>query len=58
MIYSYECTVCGKVQDKWHKLKETNTEACSNEACKAPPDQLRRLLTAVRPHVSWSSWKV
>lgn len=56
MIYSYECQECHKVQDKWHKLKEKNEEVC--EACGAPPEKLKRQLTAVLPHISWSKWRV
>lgn len=56
MIYNYECQNCKKEQEKIHKLAETNQEPC--EACNAPPEKLKRLIstTSKGAHSSWSSW--
>ena len=56
MIYDYRCEECGHEQEKQHKLAEENEEPC--EACKAPPEKLKKIITkAVQPHVSWSTWR-
>ena len=56
MIYEYQCQECKAIQEVWHKLSEENIEPCTE--CKAPPEKLRRCPAAVKPHVSWSKWKV
>jgi putative FmdB family regulatory protein len=51
VIYSYRCEVCGKVQEKWHKMADKNTEPCENEKCLAPPEKLTKQLSPVYGHV-------
>jgi putative FmdB family regulatory protein len=58
MIYEYQCQKCQKIQEKWHKIAETNTEPCEVEECKAPPEELKRVLSPHPVHVSWSKWRV
>lgn len=56
MIFEYECKKCGKVQEKIHKMNETNTEEC--EVCKASAEELKKLLSVTPKHVSWTKWRV
>jgi putative FmdB family regulatory protein len=55
-LYDYKCKVCDTVQEKQHKMTESNEEPCSK--CNAPPKELIKQLSAIQPHVSWSLWKV
>ena len=59
-MYEYECKKCGTVQTKWHSMNDNNQEPCEKEDCKAPPDELQRLLSrpAHYKHISWSKWRV
>jgi putative FmdB family regulatory protein len=57
MIYEYECTKCKKIQEKWHKMNETNNEPC--EKCGAEAKYLKKLLSPQKvKHGSWSRWQV
>ncbi len=57
MVYEYECSSCGHIQEVWHKLNDENEEPC--EECAAPAEDMKRVmsLTAGR-HGSWGRWKV
>jgi putative FmdB family regulatory protein len=55
IIYEYECLVCGKIQEKWHEMGETNNEPC--DKCGATSEHLKKILSPQRTkHSSWSKW--
>jgi putative FmdB family regulatory protein len=54
--YDYECQDCKTVQEKDHKMSETNKEPC--EKCNASAEKLKKLLSPVSKHLSWSKWNV
>jgi putative FmdB family regulatory protein len=57
VIYDYECKKCSKVQEKYHKMAEKNTEPCTE--CGATAENLTKLLSPQKTkHVSWSLWNV
>ncbi len=59
MIYEYECQKCKKVQERIHRMAETNTEPCDNEECKAPVEDLKKVMSLTAgKHISWSKWSV
>jgi len=55
-IYEYKCLKCDRVQEKQHKISETNGEKCEN--CEAEPKDLKRQLSPLGRHGSWSRWNV
>jgi len=55
-VYDYQCNKCKYIQEKFHKIADKNEEQCKN--CGAPPEELKKLLSPIAPHVSWSKWKV
>lgn len=57
MIYEYECQKCKKIQERIHKMAETNEEPC--DECKAPPEELKKVMSLTAgKHISWSKWSV
>jgi len=48
-LYEYECQVCGVITDLQHKMAEKNKEPCPH--CQAPPEKMKKLLSAVRGRV-------
>ena len=56
MRYDYLCTVCQHVQEKDHKINEVNSEPC--DKCGAPAEKLKKQLSPIRPHGSWSTWRM
>lgn len=57
-IYEYQCKKCNTIQEKFHKMVETNTEPCQNTDCNAPPEELKKILSPIDRHMSWSKWSV
>ena len=55
-LYEYACTVCKHIQEKTHKIAEVNTEPC--DKCGAEAEKLKKNLSPIRPHGSWSRWTV
>lgn len=57
MIYEYECTSCGFIQEVWHKLNDKNNKPC--EKCSAPSKGMKRIMSLIADgHGSWGRWKV
>lgn len=53
--YEYVCEDCKEVQEKDHKMNDLNEEPC--EKCKAPPEKLKKQLSPIGQHGSWSRWR-
>ena len=53
-LYDYICTECDTVQEKSHSYKVKNKESC--EKCEAPAKKLKKQLSPIGPHISWSNW--
>ena len=57
MIYLFKCEECETENEVECKLSERDEQSCPS--CGAAPEKMKQLINSnIRPHVSWSQWKV
>lgn len=57
MIYEYRCKKCGHEQEEHVKMGKKPEKSC--EKCKAPPEELERILSAhAKMKFNWGKWNI
>lgn len=53
---NFECTECNTVQEQLITNKTHDAEDPCKK-CNAPPEKLKKIISAPGKHVSWSMWQ-